>query len=548
MYQPSYLPQQYVPQQDLRTSQRVNEYNEEAEGLLYQQTPLHKCTSWLVHLCPFIFLLVVLIVSCVLFHRVRSDETTNAKEANSVLADYYKDLHAAPIRSISLKPSAEIDANNCPAGHTAETIFNYPIINSGCLCNDGTTHVRAYCWTHDTCTYVHSRTFTPFQNYKKSKVCVQRLASDQFVLKPSSTESCPTGFSKACGTNLCLKDALTTPEYTVWKNILTSTEAGDSNFEQTTTGKIKFDTVSCATPLSAADNTFNDLIGLKVGVTEKPCSTWRRLGAAKFYPLSKIPFNGCGVYGTKTYADKSLAAIASSNSEQTTREFFSSNKFLTAPVSPATVYSEVDGLPKFNTFLDDTNKVDLYKISRPPVGNDKACRSVGTKLFADNDQFQSLLKIVYGLSLANIVLCSLGLLLTLLYLCGNNLKCCQYYPFRGPKLYYVILIICLAVAVICIVQAAYHWNKQAEVDLEEGREAYINSLVAKECFSQLDNVKKAANDLASFHSTSDSSLYPGILFLFIWAIVWLVLWVVCYFTRKFILKDLVVRRPGDGSQ
>ena len=551
MYQPSYLPQQYVVQQDLRTSQRVNEYNEEAEGLLYNQTPLHKCSSWLVHLCPFIFLLVVLIVSCVLFHRVNSNETTDAKTANSVLSDYYSDLYAAPLHLAVIKDSASTAACGV-AGQEFETVFNYPIINGGCLCNDRSTHNRAYCWTHtDTCTYVNSRTYTPFNTYKKSKVCVQRYASDQYMLKPSSTEPCPTDY-KLCGNNLCLKNGLADTK--VVKNIITSTVAGDKSFDQAT-NLVKFDIQDCATALSATDNAFNDIIGLKVGVADKPCSTWRRLGAATYYPLSKINFDGCGTYGVKPYAEKALAGVTTPpNNEELTRAFFASNNFLTATTttpeggSPVTTYSDVSGLPKFNAFLSDTNKVDLYKILRPAVGADKACRQVGKKNFANGDSFESMLKIIYGLSLANIVLCSVGLLLTILYLCGNHLKCCQYYPFRGPRLYNIILLISLAVVILCIIQAAYHWHNEAEIDLEEGREAYIKNLISKDCFSGLDNVRKAAQDVVAFHSTSNSCFYPGILFLFIWAIVWLVLWIICYITRKFILRDQVVRRPGDGSQ
>ena len=53
-------------------------------------------------------------------------------------------------------------------------------------------------------------------------------------------------------------------------------------------------------------------------------------------------------------------------------------------------------------------------------------------------------------SLTNILLCCHTLLLILLYLFGNNIKCCQIYPFRYPSLYYIILIFCLVVSVVSL--------------------------------------------------------------------------------------------------
>ena len=92
MYQQSYLPQQgYVPQQDSRTNQRANEFNEEEEGPLYQLSPMNTCSSWLLHLCPFIFLMLTLIVSYVLFQQVNSLQTSQDKQSKSLIGLSFPD-------------------------------------------------------------------------------------------------------------------------------------------------------------------------------------------------------------------------------------------------------------------------------------------------------------------------------------------------------------------------------------------------------------------------------------------------------------------------
>ena len=218
----------YQPQQDLRnSSHQVNEYNEDSEGLLFQLTPLHKCSAWLIHLCPIIFLLIVLIFSSILHPQLHST-TFQTKLHNSVLISYYKDLSAPPIRSITLQKSSEISSEQCDAGTTPETFFLYPPIHSGCLCPDGTVHNRAYCFLKSECSYIESKNSIPLSYFRKAKLCVRRYAKMEFYIK--SEAACPPAYARACGSLVCLHNSLRTSD----SNVLTaiSEAAADSTVDK----------------------------------------------------------------------------------------------------------------------------------------------------------------------------------------------------------------------------------------------------------------------------------------------------------------------------
>lgn len=281
-----------------------------------------------------------------------------------------------------------------------------------------------------------------------------------------------------------------------------------------------------------------DIIGIRAGFGDAPCSSNKKPGKLdKTYPPSTLQFDGCGDYSTKSYASK-LATTTPLDLEEGARPFFTQNSFLIASGNPI-VYSSRTDLPHFSDYVSETDKVDLYKVQRPPVGSDAACKKWSRKLFqGDNEGLTDILRVMEILTLINIVLSAVGIFLILFYLCGDYINCCKRYPFRGSWLYYVILFLCFVVACLCIAQAIYYWN----YDSEDGVGAHVDGLMGKNCFDGVPNVKKAAGNVVEYHSNGSSELSAYVLFLFIWAVVWVVLWLGAWILRLCVLKDKVVVR------
>ena len=497
-----------------------------------------------LHIITFIFLLAVLIVSCVLFHRAileketdhQSDNQTlidlSAGEAYSVLHSYYEDLHMPPIKDIVMKPMD--DSILCPSNsYTKEVLFTYPKIESGCLCGKQ-LYNRSSCLISEGCSPITPHMENPFTNFRKSKFCINRYKVDEYKWAIPGVWFCePSNLFIRWGLSLCLKLSIPTAGNHVFAGVTQGTEGVD--FDQNAdTHKVKFMMVN------QSNAGLFDVIGLKVGVGRaKPCSSPNKGGyTPNPYPPSKLFFSDCGRYGSKEYGEP-LNAQLDNERLQPLKRFFASNNWLAGsePDFISTPYSP----PNFNNFFTNTEQITLYQIKRPPEGADPICRNVKDKDFKIkiNMNLMEDVDYIYNLSLTNIILCCLGIALIPLsvYLLNDE---------KNPCLYVCIKILCFSIAIICFVQADLYWkaeNKNPNFeDAGDGKSTIIKQLINKDCFVdpvdpinnfKLKNVLKAAQDLnnaqelAIANSQSDnnesSDFYPGILFLFIWSIIWFII-------------------------
>ena len=490
----------YQPRQDLRNfSHQVNEFNFESEDLLFQPAPLPK--RWLIYLLPFILLLLVFIFSCILFfhlHFTTFKTKLHNSVHNSVLISYYKDLSAPPIRSIMLKKSSET-TEQCDAGTIPETFFLYPPIRSGCLCPDGTVNNHAYCFLKSECSYIESKNSIPLSYFRKAKLCIKRYAEIEFHIK--SEAACPPSYARACGSLVCLHNSLGISG----SNVLTAINeaamdsAVDKSFDQSdrTRKKYKFG-------FSCTDDS-NDIIAVRAGFGDAPCSSDKKPGKLKkTYPLSRFKFNGCGKYGVKPYAYK-LAKTAT-DLEERAQDFFVQNNFIAAIGDPAISYDSIRDWPRFAEYLETTDKVDLYKVMRPKVGADANCLKWNRKLFSgENISFHKIFQVIESLSLVLIIISAVGLVIILLYLCGNYIKCCERSPFRGTWLYFPVFFICFVVASLCIAQKIYFLIAESDNQLED-RVVHVTNLLNKKCFDEVPKVKIAAEKVVEIHNSDNSNI------------------------------------------
>ena len=63
----------------------------------------------------------------------------------------------------------------CPPEYEYANLGYWEGVNSGCLCDDGTVHKRAYCTVSGSrCKFVKNIRSIPYTKWKTNKVCVKR--------------------------------------------------------------------------------------------------------------------------------------------------------------------------------------------------------------------------------------------------------------------------------------------------------------------------------------------------------------------------------------
>ena len=148
-------------------------------------------------------------------------------------------------------------------------------------------------------------------------------------------------------------------------------------------------------------------------------------------------------------------------------------------------------------------------------------------------------------SLTIIILSSIGLFITFLYLCLDNIKCCQFYPLRGPNTYYIIIVLCIVVCSLNFTLTTNQWRDDYISFPGDILDYKINMLnITINCAPQISKLELLINKIKEIHNKTDEdeTMQISNSLLFIFTVFLMVMWIVFIYLRKFIINDILVRR------
>lgn len=136
--------------------------------------------SYFFTFCPFIFLLVVLILSfwvLLLFVPHGRDLEGGVRSLKGITNNY----ELAPIKTLS---TISASSSACPSSQVLLPIFSYEGTKLGCLCEGSSRlYSRGYCWANEgRCSIVNNIEGKEIYVWKGRKICVERYPSVIFSL------------------------------------------------------------------------------------------------------------------------------------------------------------------------------------------------------------------------------------------------------------------------------------------------------------------------------------------------------------------------------
>lgn len=127
---------------------------------------------------PLIFFTVIFCLSLALVVENNKIKVSGANEAHEVMRYLALNLKKGlfeDVVSVNLTDS-------CPIDYYSENLGHFNALNSGCLCQDGSVHSRAYCWLKgDECTYYKGSFSKNIHFWKNRKICAKKLKAWKFV-------------------------------------------------------------------------------------------------------------------------------------------------------------------------------------------------------------------------------------------------------------------------------------------------------------------------------------------------------------------------------
>ena len=507
-------------QQDLEEDQQNN-------GLISQNSQLNKVSTWTIYLCPCIYLAMICIMSICLVSATGISQYALTKASINSLQNFYKNQAKYPLLDIKLVENTTTSSNStsnssnasnvsCPENYTQTSPYTFPGIESGCLCQDGSTHSSAYCLvvSSNGCQKVTSHKSSKFYDFDNSLICTLAYSSEQIQVLPTSGV-CDANFTY-CNSGYCVQTGLQCPI-----NSLSSTSDNSTNTsDYVSLGIAKYYFTRNATgfPLVDVDATISNPSCLN---TEAYPSTL----SGEYYPYWKTALDGCDEFG-----DSSNWTLLVGSESQT--NYFTENN----------IYTYLSELPYFSNY---SNASDLYKlrgVKRMSSQRSAKCITLKSKLSDVTDSSEDTIEHMVDYSIANLILSLVGIVFCLGYYFGKNIKIFHRLVCQSPIVPYILLMICFTVMLLCFIMAGYYWNNENAIDEDSDALDSVNQAISEQCFDET-GLAKALGYLKTYLELSDSWVFGAVVFLFAWSIIWAIVFAVCYVVRKIYVKDYVFARP-----
>ena len=357
------------------------------------------CRNFLF-LLPLIAFILICFFSVCLLITSKDNNHLDFKEQTAVLnylgKNYKKDLW----EECKAVPKSE----NCATGLKHEPIGTFKGLKEGCLCKDGTVHTKAFCQTksESKCKWFPGHAGKDYLLWKTRKFCVKKIDSWKILNKG---EVCSGTGMKKCG-NYCVKSTKCpiTKIQLLPRQPTTFIQEATSFVERSNFDVNKDIVITRGTNEKGVVNIDAKLSGFPCAADglKNPQSK-----SGKFYPLQKVPTNGCGKYGT-----------LEANSEHLDRHL--DKLFLTENG----IWSSVDNAPYIEEFRNSKDYFNLVSIHKIATKNEKVCYDVdGNQSKRIEHGFKKLHETLYGLLIALIVISAIGIIISILFLLlRKNLK------------------------------------------------------------------------------------------------------------------------------
>lgn len=522
------------PREEIAVSNQMSSFNRlsETRALLHPESLTNRLSKWTLYLSPLIFFFICFVFLIVVLSLNYVHADSNIVSAENTLTALAKNLQKNPIiklKALEQEAAGQPEAQ-CEAGFTKELIYNWPGIESGCLCPDGTVHNWAYCQLYGKCSWINALNAQEFKHWTANYICVKRLKTEDWTLVAPRTagqtdataDSCPSGYRVSTTTNfLCLKDGVTD------KVVTKATVAGGSRRRAIDS---KIHKVAALTVTGEEENDKEWLVDLVTSKAGAPCldPTLRPKTKAS-YPLFKIKENGCGEnFGQETIYTKSLQ-------KRGQKEFYTDNGIYETVIKKLEFFTQ--------TYISTQDEFELFSESRAPLEKTKYCMHISpSELEYSANSVSSLLDTIYIYSSICLGLAVVGLVLTLGQYLFRNIRLFKHYPCQGNTIPYFIFLLALVVSILLIIQAGLIWQRSINISNERLLKGFFEDLLSNKCF-KVEGHSKAATILLEFFKSSSLPVYGIITFLAVWAMVWIIVFFVCYILRRFVFQDIVFTKP-----
>jgi hypothetical protein len=424
-----------------------------------------------------------------------------------------------PVQSIQIVVNTSTDANpvnvTCPDGYEDVSPYTFPGISSGCLCQDGSTHSSAYCLlvTSNGCEKVTSHKSSRFYEFDTSLLCVQTYSDDEIDNMPNSGE-CDSGYD-ACLSGYCVQTGLNCPI------------AGINSTQQN--GETETITLGIAKYYIQRNITGEPVVYLDATISNPSClnpDVYPSTLSGEYYPYWKTALSGCDEFG-----DSVNWTIAIGSESQ--MAYFTDNNISTY----------LNDLPYFSDYSNTSDVYKLRAVKRMSSQKTSTCATLKSKLSDITDSSEDTIEHMVDYSIANLILSLVGIVFSLGYYFGKNIKCFHRLVCQSVIIPYILLLIAFVVMLLCFIMAGIYWNNENAIGDDANALDYVNQIIAQQCFDETGLIL-ALNYLQTYLELADSWVFGAVVFLFAWSVIWGVVFLVCYIIRKFYVKDNVMRRPS----
>lgn len=520
--QPSLSEKEYPPQRledENQNSYYMNEYNryeQESPTKPHKESCIGKCTRWTLYLLPFIFFLVCFaLLIAVLAMRV-SEKSGEVDSAIRALANFNENINAIPLYDIQIVASNE----TCPENYTKQLLYTWPGVYSGCLCTDGSAYTGS-CFARTSCPDVSAVESIKTYAWQASLLCVRTYSEVEFIVPGND---CPENYWQA-QSYLCLPDNETASPIAKLEVLSVETvPTSDSEDVYLVFLNGTANGTNSTVLHVTRSTTLSPLVDIEVQLSSPSCldpSYTPTTSSGEYYPLLEIENFGCLYWG-----DSESYVEAAGNETQT--EFDDDNDL-------TDVFSEIYN---YDSYISSEDYYKLYGVKRISLGSSELCNSIdGTTLTEINESSEELLNDVAAGAILALILSTIGLLLSLCYMCCRGCRCGTKYYCQSRALPITLYVLGFIVAIILFCLAGYYYAKETEINSDVTTETYLSELISGDCFT-VDGYMLAAQTLETFLEESITTVGPLIVFLLAWAIIFVVLFLFCW-----ILRSCVKRLP-----
>ena len=399
-------------------------------------------------------------------------ESIQLEEVKSAFQNYHHNLKEQPFEHIK----AIVHTATCPTGYKDIPIGYFNGTNSGCICKDGRVLKKSQCSSQssDHCVYKTALGPKSFSVWKSMKFCGKHYDQMKFV---NVGTSCSSLGMTECQKGLCIKGG------NCPVTSMTIKKKAPTNFDQ-----ISF--FQDSMPFGVGNDLYlsrsvdsQPIVGMESKISSIPCLATSiknpQSKSNKFYPLDKIPTNGCG----KFLNTEGISTWFGKNDQKT---FYKENNFeqrLTHMAFP-------------EKFSDKTDFMTLYSTSRFDSKSTQECQQVPIASLDKISHFHSeTFEIFNNFGICILVFSAIGLLLTCFFLCFN-LK-----SFGNSKIHILVLVaillICLVLSIALYIYMHHHPHTGEVKQVGE----YFEKFIKEKCVKS-DSLNRAAENVVKGYSGS----------------------------------------------